>query len=136
MKPLVTLRLPYPPTVNHYWRIGTTTKGRGALFLTDKAKAYRADVEACVWEQLGKAPKLQGLLRLTITVTTPDRRKRDIDNLLKAPLDAMQKAGVYIDDNQIRDLRIRHIGVSSEKTGRLHVVIETAKELPLFGGTE
>ena len=128
-KPLATLRLPYPPTVNHYRR---TDYKRKLRYVTKKGKAFRVAVEAAVWQQLGRPPKLNGALRVTLAVTVPDRLKRDIDNLLKAPLDAMQHAGVYADDNQIRDLRIRHMGVDSENRGRLDVVIESAEELPLF----
>ena len=36
-----------------------------------------------------------------------DRRRRDIDNIAKALLDALQHGGVYIDDSQIVDLRIK-----------------------------
>lgn len=31
----------------------------------------------------------------------PDRRRRDLDNLQKPTLDAMQHAGVYEDDSQV-----------------------------------
>jgi crossover junction endodeoxyribonuclease RusA len=31
----------------------------------------------------------------------PDRRRRDLDNLLKALLDSIEHAGVYEDDSQI-----------------------------------
>jgi len=36
----------------------------------------------------------------------PDRRKRDVDNILKALLDALTHAGVYEDDSFIDDLRV------------------------------
>ena len=39
----------------------------------------------------------------------PDKRRRDIDNLLKPILDALGQYGVYEDDSQIIDLRIRSI---------------------------
>jgi len=31
----------------------------------------------------------------------PDRRRRDLDNLLKSVLDALEHAGLYADDSQI-----------------------------------
>ncbi len=44
-------------------------------------------------------------LRLgAILVYPPDRRARDLDNLGKALLDALTKAGVYGDDSQIDHL--------------------------------
>ena len=33
----------------------------------------------------------------------PDKRVRDLDNLLKAPLDALTRAGFWVDDSQIAD---------------------------------
>jgi crossover junction endodeoxyribonuclease RusA len=36
----------------------------------------------------------------------PDKRRRDLDNLLKATLDACTAAGVWQDDCNIVDLRI------------------------------
>jgi crossover junction endodeoxyribonuclease RusA len=51
----------------------------------------------------------------------PDRRRRDIDNMLKAPLDAMQHAGVIEDDSLIDDLHI--IRQEPIKGGRLVVEI-------------
>lgn len=46
-------------------------------------------------------------LRVELLVTPPDKRLRDLDNLLKATLDAMQKAAVYDDDSQIDELIVR-----------------------------
>ena len=36
----------------------------------------------------------------------PDKRKRDLDNLLKPLLDVMTDNGVFLDDRQVADLRI------------------------------
>ena len=47
-----------------------------------------------------------GRLRVEIEAFRPDKRRRDLDNLLKATLDGLAHAGVYEDDSQIIDLRI------------------------------
>jgi crossover junction endodeoxyribonuclease RusA len=47
-----------------------------------------------------------GPIAMWIHATPPDRRRRDIDNILKAPLDALEKAGVYKDDSQIEQLNV------------------------------
>jgi crossover junction endodeoxyribonuclease RusA len=46
------------------------------------------------------------LLRLDVEAWMPDRRRRDLDNTLKATQDAMTHAGIWDDDSQIDDLRI------------------------------
>lgn len=56
---------------------------------------------------VGKRDCLTDRLAVDILAYPPDKRRRDIDNLLKATLDALQHAGVYKDDYLIDDLRIR-----------------------------
>jgi crossover junction endodeoxyribonuclease RusA len=36
----------------------------------------------------------------------PDKRRRDLDNILKALLDGLTHSGVWGDDSQVVDLRI------------------------------
>lgn len=45
-------------------------------------------------------------IALEMDIYPPDKRKRDIDNGIKPTLDALQKAGVYDDDNQIARLLV------------------------------
>ena len=66
-----------------------------------------------------------GRLRVEIEVYPPDRRKRDIDNVCKATLDALAKAGVYQDDSQIDVLLITRMGIVSG--GCLEVKVEKVK---------
>ena len=96
----VVLRLPYPPSVNHYW--GTRGKAR---FIRFAGYAFRASVRLVVIAAGNTAP-LTGGLFMSITLYPPDRRRRDIDNTQKAILDALQHAGVYADDNQIDALLV------------------------------
>jgi len=45
-------------------------------------------------------------IRMCVEVYPPDKRRRDLDNLMKATADSLQHAQVYPDDSQIDDLRI------------------------------
>jgi crossover junction endodeoxyribonuclease RusA len=63
-------------------------------------------------------------LAVHITACPPDNRRRDLDNLLKATLDAMQHAGLYDDDSQIDSLKITRGPV--EKPGCLRITLEVA----------
>ena len=50
-------------------------------------------------------------------VFPPDNRRRDIDNVFKALLDAMQHGGAYADDSQIVRLSIdKRMPVEGGKT--------------------
>lgn len=94
------LELPFPPSVNHLWRrVGHRT------LLSRGGRAFRRAVLATLAAR-GVRP-IAGRLAVTIDVHPPDRRRRDLDNALKALLDALQHGGAYHDDAQIDDLRIR-----------------------------
>lgn len=49
---------------------------------------------------------IAGPIELEIVVFPPDRRRRDIDNVQKALLDALEAGGAYEDDSQIVRLTI------------------------------
>ena len=74
------------------------------------------------------------LLTATLFAVMPDNRCRDLDNLLKATLDALTCAGVWDDDSQIHDLRITR-GKKGEAGGMMIVMIAVHKE-PLFDETK
>lgn len=91
--------LPYPPSVNHYWRrVGART------LISRAGRAFRRDV--CSLLAARRVRPLDGPLAVQIEVHPPDRRRRDIDNLQKALLDALQHGGAYHDDSQIVALSI------------------------------
>jgi len=115
---MITLTLPFPPSVNGYWR-----NINGRTLISAKGRAYKNAVARLVlWNHAAK--KLQGRLAVQVILHPPDRRKRDIDNSMKALLDSMQVAGVYLDDSQIDRLVIERGAV--EKGG---AVIVTIKEI-------
>lgn len=92
--------LPYPPTINTYWRhVGAK------VLISGKGRRYRKAVVAAM--RLLFVDELVGPLKLTATFHPPDNRRRDLDNLPKALLDALKHAGLYADDSQIRHMDIR-----------------------------
>ena len=93
------LELPFPPSVNHIWRrVGQRT------VLSRKGREYRQKVRELLVAY--KIRPLLGRLAIAVEVCPPDERRRDLDNILKALLDALQQGGAYIDDSQIDYLRI------------------------------
>lgn len=93
--------LPYPPSVNHYWR-HVVRRGRVVVYIADTGLEYRRRVKTI----LKGAPKLSGSLRVVVLVNAPDGRVRDLDNLLKCLLDSLTAAGLWNDDNQVDELAI------------------------------
>jgi len=99
MNPL-EITLPWPPSVNTYWR-----NFDGRMIISLRGREYREAVEKLI--MVNRQQKhFDGPLRVIIAAYRPDKRRRDLDNLLKATCDALCHAGVYEDDSQIHGLRI------------------------------
>ena len=121
----MTFELPWPPSVNHYWR--RTEKKH--LAISTQGHRFRRDVADALLEQLGAGWRTHtnpdARFRVRITAHPPDRIRRDLDNVLKATLDALEHADVFKDDAQVDDLHITR--ATPAKPGRLVI---TAEELP------
>jgi crossover junction endodeoxyribonuclease RusA len=112
----ITLTLPWPPTVNTYWRhVG------GRVIVSWEGRIYRGLVAKEAFTQLRKPPCFNDRLAVAISAFPPDSRMRDLDNLLKATLDAMQSAGIYENDNLIDELTI--VRQKPRKGGQLVVTV-------------
>lgn len=98
--------LPWPPSVNTYWRHPSSGPLAGRSLISVKGRAYRSDVEVAVLQQKARM-RLRGTVAVDVMAYPPDRRQRDIDNLGKSLFDALTHAGVWLDDDQIDDMRIR-----------------------------
>ncbi|MDX8384420.1 MAG: RusA family crossover junction endodeoxyribonuclease [Ghiorsea sp.] len=109
-------KLPYPPSLNRYYR---NVKGR--TLISAQGRAYRQEVVALLHKYRGTYHE-SAKLSIEITAYMPDRRKRDLDNLFKGLLDAIEHSGVIHDDSQFNSLRIRRGEVV--KNGRVDVAIE------------
>jgi crossover junction endodeoxyribonuclease RusA len=104
--PTVQLTLPWPPSVNRYWRSVPVGRGRGVrVLISREGRAFRRDAVARLARFRRRGP-LCGRLDVRVELCAPTRRALDIDNRLKALLDAMQHAGVYRDDGQIDRLLV------------------------------
>ncbi len=119
------IQLPWPPTVNTYWRRPTEGPLAGRTLISAKGREYRAAV--CVAALTAGITRF-GPARVGVVIHCfpPDARRRDLDNLPKSVLDALTLAGVWNDDSQIDDLRIvRHHRIAK---GLIEVVIEELTE--------
>ncbi len=97
---MVELILPWPPSVNRYWR-----RNGGRYFISSEGMKFRQDVNVICNSKKNVFVETDRLC-MAIKAFPPDRRRRDLDNILKAIGDALQHAGIYHDDNQIDEIRI------------------------------
>lgn len=97
--------LPWPPSVNRMWRTPRSGALAGRTMLSEEGRRYR---RAVADEVLVQGRRRFGSARVSVEIEarTPDRRRRDLDNLPKAILDALTHAGVWDDDCAIDDLRV------------------------------
>lgn len=112
---LLSFATPWPPTVNHYYGSG----GRGRKFIKPEGVAFRLAVKQTAMRHQLKAEP--GRLTVWVEAWPPDRRVRDVDNLSKSLLDALQHAGIIENDGLIDDLRFVRMRVV--KGGMLRVFI-------------
>ena len=121
--------LPYPPSVNHYWRrVGART------LISRGGRVFRGDVCVLLGGSGPRKPPSDGRIALCMDAFPPDRRRRDLDNIQKPVLDALEHAGVYEDDSQV-DLLITRRGPVLDG-GNIRVRIEPLplSRCPLCGG--
>jgi crossover junction endodeoxyribonuclease RusA len=99
------LDLPWPPSTNQLYR-SVQINGSPRVLLSKQARDYHALVRRLV--QIHRLPAFGDMDRLEVVIHArpPDRRKRDLDNLLKSVLDALVKGGAIPDDGQIDKLAI------------------------------
>ena len=93
------LTMPWPPSVNNYWRMA-----RGRIYISAKGVAYREAVKVITQGAGFFNPDTR--LDVAIIANPPDRRRRDIDNLLKCTLDSLEHANIFADDSQVDRLAI------------------------------
>ncbi|MCL6745098.1 RusA family crossover junction endodeoxyribonuclease [Kosakonia sp. R1.Fl] len=101
------LILPFPPSVNTYWRAPNKGPLKGRHLISAAGRKYQSAACAAIIEQLRRLPKPStALAAVEITLFPPDERLRDIDNYCKALLDSLTHAGVWEDDSQVKRLLV------------------------------
>lgn len=99
---MTIFELPYAPSVNHYYR----HVGARVLISRDGRK-YREQVSNLITAE--KIATMTGDIELHVQLYPPDRRRRDIDNVLKVLLDTLTIAKLYEDDSQVKRLAVEKL---------------------------
>lgn len=127
---LINIDLPWPPSVNHYY--GHRAIGKRVIkYVKKEGKVFKAAVKEiirpAILEHCNQHFMKPAKLAVCLHIYPPDRRRRDVDNLNKATLDALEDAGVYDNDCQIEQLMlVRHFD-EIVKNGKISMVIATIK---------
>lgn len=99
---MITLELPWPPSVNHYYRhVGNK------VLISKEGRQYREVVANRI--KAAGIKKNMDKVEVAIQLYPPDRRRRDVDNVLKILLDSFTIGGIYEDDSQIYFLSIEKL---------------------------
>lgn len=108
----IRLTLPLPPSVNRLWR-----SGRGRTYRSAEYSAWRNEAIWAIKAQ-ARGQNIDGGYVIDVAFQRPDRRRRDLDNLLKALSDALVDAGVLGDDCDAQEIHLcwRGEGRSCEVT--------------------
>jgi crossover junction endodeoxyribonuclease RusA len=91
---IIEFSIPYPPSANRIWR-----QGHGRVH---KSKEYQDWLALSAWEiraQIGPKQVITEPFKLELRVNRPDKRKRDLDNLLKPVLDLIGHYGLIENDS-------------------------------------
>lgn len=116
------LVLPFPPSVNTYWRAPNKGPLKGRHLISAAGRKYQSAACVAIVEQLRRLPKpSRELAAVEITLFPPDERSRDIDNYNKALFDALTHAGVWEDDSQVKRMLVEWGPVT--KRGRVEITI-------------
>jgi Holliday junction resolvase RusA-like endonuclease len=89
--------LPYPPSTNRLWRYSK----QGRAYLTPEAAAWKIAAAWAIKAAILKGfSPVVGKFHLYLEAGRPDKRRRDIDNLFKITLDAVQLSGAVENDSE------------------------------------
>ncbi len=109
--------LPYPPSINKYWTSRLTNQVNPATGKRIKIVSRTKQVVKYMHDAyyLLKSQNLNSIdskhLRVEFYIYPPDKKMRDIDNLVKSLQDVLQYAGIYKNDYFIDELLVKRCRV-------------------------
>ena len=99
---MIELELPWPPSVNHYWRHVPIKRGHKTIVIVKISKEGREYQKAVarIIKESGVAP-IAGAVAVKRILYCPDYVRRDEDNTVKAIYDSISAAGLWQDDSMV-----------------------------------
>lgn len=116
---MTTITLPYPPTTNNLYR----NAGKKRV----KSEGYKAWLTEAGWTVKVQRPvAILGRYRLALIAFAPDRRARDVDNLLKPVSDLLKACGVIEEDSLAKSVSAEWSDLEPAKPGSVIVSVVSA----------
>jgi Holliday junction resolvase RusA-like endonuclease len=100
---MIRLELPWPPSTNTLYPTGADGRRHRSAALT---AYYRQVAECCLLQLVGTRRPLMTRLRISLWLSPPRDQRWDVDGRLKALQDALEKACVYANDQQIDEVHV------------------------------
>ena len=95
---MMQIRLPWPPSTNELHTPIPSRTGRSRLISSRRAREFRTQCMEII-EQAGGPRQVHGTVAVHMSLHPSTMRPYDLDNRVKAVLDALTKSGVLFDDD-------------------------------------
>lgn len=119
--------LPFPPSVNGYYGhtcIGAKNRAVAKIYIKERGRQYRKDVIDIIKDK-NLDLRANVPMEVSLTLTPPDNRVHDIDNVLKCLFDSLSHANFWEDDKYVRSLRMSYVEQEHyEKPGSILVMVK------------
>lgn len=86
---------------------GKWKKACARVLLSNAGRKYRSDAVVALKAARVPTGAVKGRLAISVIANPPDRRVRDLDNLLKGSFDALVHAGIVEDDGDFDEIVVR-----------------------------
>jgi Holliday junction resolvase RusA-like endonuclease len=110
------IHIPYPPSANRLWirakkGVRKDGKAKRAMRKSDEYAKWLVDAG---WHIKAQRPgKIEGPYKLSLLAARPDKRHRDISNLIKATEDVLQSVGIIRNDSDCEMITARWVTIGS-----------------------
>ncbi len=99
---MLEVHLPFPPTANNLF--SNIRGSRGGRVISKAYKAWRLKAALSIYQQ--SLIPIMGPIKVEIWLGRPSQAKRDIDNYIKALLDALVNHRLIEGDHLVQSLRV------------------------------
>ena len=97
---MIDIELPFPPSGNHFWKHSGSSH-----YITAKGEKYLRQIQWIIASK-GMRYKLSKRLEVEVIFFPPNKRRFDLDNMIKVLNDCLTKSGVWEDDSLIDMLHL------------------------------